>query len=243
MTLPVGANCAEILGEGCAALGIRPDEAGIDRLCRYYLELSKWGRKINLVAAAPPREQLELHFLDSLTLWPLMAELFDYGPLCQQLVASGRLRLLDIGTGAGFPGLALKCWQPEKLQVTLVEPRLKRVSFLRQVVRSLALEGVEILCRRLEPGTRLPEHFDLITSRAFTSIAPFLEICASLSPPSSSPPGGLVVCMKGPKAQEELATWRRDQPLSPFHLLTLRSFTLPFSGAQRSLLLFARRHP
>lgn len=250
------------MAEGIRCLGLPPDEAAVLRLCRYYDELGKWSRKINLVADAPRLEQLETHFLDSLTLWPLIAELLaDSGaggpppspgsanpvtlpgnaagdrlrPDLPENPAPAGLELLDIGSGAGFPGLVLKCWRPQELAVTLVEPRLKRVSFLRQVIRTLQLDGIRVLPQRLEPGEPPPGNFPLITSRAFTAIAPFLELCATLSPP-----GGRVICMKGPRAEAELAGWRREQPASPFRLEQVVRLTLPFSQAQRNLLLFRR---
>ncbi len=149
--------------------------------------------------------------------------------------------------------MVLKCWRPELLTVTLVEPRLKRVSFLRHVIRTLDLKGgIKVLPCRLEPGDRRPGlakdqeggqeggsqesgEFTLITSRACAAIAPLLNLCAPITPP-----GGLVVCMKGPRAEEELARWRLDQSLSPFLLEEVRTFSLPFSGAPRNLLVFRR---
>ena len=230
-------TCAEILAEGVRRLALDPDEVAIARLCRYYDELRKWSRRINLVAAAPRRELLETHFLDSLTLWPLLANLADL----DNVEPGDPLTLLDVGSGAGFPGLALKCWRPRALAVTLMEPRLKRVSFLRHVIRTLELkDGMRVLARRLEPGAEadpeLAGGFEVITSRAFTTIAPFLELCAPLSPP-----GGLVVCMKGPRAEAELADWQARQPHSPYCLDETADFILPFSGARRHLLVFRRR--
>ncbi|ADH86888.1 16S rRNA (guanine(527)-N(7))-methyltransferase RsmG [Desulfurivibrio alkaliphilus] len=266
----MNSGCADILAEGLQQLGLPPEPAAIARLCRYHEELLKWSRRINLVAAAPPRELLATHFLDSLTLWPLLADLpvndHRAPPLAaikpahkgtdlisvpdhpspsrlQQPALAGdcsRLSLLDVGTGAGFPGLALKCWRPEALAVTLMEPRAKRVSFLRHVIRTLKLqEGTQVLAQRLEPVTDSQEapadRFALITSRAFTAIAPFLALCAPLSPP-----GGRVICMKGPKAEAELAAWRRQQPDSPYSLEQSATFTLPFTAACRTLLVFRK---
>ncbi|MDF1613812.1 16S rRNA (guanine(527)-N(7))-methyltransferase RsmG [Desulfurivibrio dismutans] len=226
-------GCADILAVGLKRLGVPPEPAAIARLCRYHDELLKWSRRINLVAAAPPQELLATHFLDSLTLWPLLASLNNRDP-------SYRLPLLDVGSGAGFPGLALKCWRPEALAVTLMEPRLKRVSFLRHVIRTLGLhDGTVVLAQRLEPEAtddqELAGRFAVITSRAFTAIAPFLALCAPLSPA-----GGRVICMKGPRAETELAAWRQQQPDSPYCLEQTVAFTLPFSGACRNLLVFRK---
>lgn len=222
------ASWADILSEGGQRLGLALDEAAIARLGAYLGELEKWSRTFNLVAKAPEREILETHFLDSLTLLTLLPE------------PAGET-LLDVGSGAGFPGLALKLARPE-LAVTLVEPRQKRVSFLRQVIRTLGIDGIRVLAERIEPGqTTLagePCLFSLITSRAFTTIAPFLALAAPFSPP-----GGRVICMKGPKGAAEAAQWQAEQPESPYRLSETRAFTLPFSEAQRQLLVFVKNAP
>lgn len=218
-------SCTDILEEGGQRLGLALEQAALARLERYFSELRKWNQTFNLVAKAPDEELLETHFLDSLTLLALIPE------------PSGET-LLDVGSGAGFPGLALKLARPE-LDVTLVEPRQKRVSFLRQVIRTLGVEGIRVYPERLEPGQDTlggePRRFSLITSRAFTTIAPFLALAAPFSPP-----GGRVICMKGPKGETEAAQWQAEQPESPYRLVETRAFTLPFSGAQRQLLVFQK---
>ena len=217
--------CTDIMEEGGQRLGLALDQAALARLDRYFSELRKWNRTFNLVAKAPEREILETHFLDSLTLLALIPD------------PSGET-LLDVGSGAGFPGLALKLARPE-LEVALVEPRQKRVSFLRQVIRTLGVEGVRVYEERLEPGQDTlggeARRFSLITSRAFTTIAPFLALAAPFSPP-----GGRVICMKGPKGAAEAAQWQAEQPESPYRLIATRAFTLPFSGADRQLLVFEK---
>lgn len=203
------------------------------RLVSYFLELQKWNRTINLVGRAPDAEILEKHFLDGLTLLPLLAAWGYPGPL------------LDVGTGAGFPGLVLQTAAPE-LGVTLLEPRLKRVSFLKQIVRTLKLEQVTILAARLETGGRL--HYaeqnnqpllaphPVITSRAFTQIAPFLELAAPICPPA-----GRVICMKGARSGAEIDDWR-DHPTASaaFTLAEQHTFALPVSGTPRTILVFSR---
>jgi len=215
--------CREIMEKGCKALGITfSHKESIDRLVCYYTELVKWNRRMNLVSQATEQEMVESHFLDSLTLLP-------------QLDCAGRPELLDVGTGAGFPGLVLKAACPE-LVLTLVEPRAKRVTFLRHIVRSLQLENVTIIEKRLEPALvgQLPS-FPVITSRAVANISDFLELAAPFSPP-----GGTVLCMKGPKAEEEISQWQRDQPASPYTLGNIVTLTLPFSRAMRNLVIFSK---
>ncbi len=213
----------KILLDGIAALDLPVPESAVEPLCRYCDELIKWGRKINLVAKAGVEEILETHFLDSLTLLTVLPIQTD---------------LADIGTGGGFPGLVLKTARPE-LELTLVEPRQKRVSFLKHIIRTLGLSGVEILAGRLEENSNLVAGTavtaEYITSRAFTSINEFLSLTAPCSPP-----GGKVICMKGPKAEEELRIWQQEQPDSPYTLSDIKEFTLPVSKHSRSLATFIK---
>lgn len=219
-------ECRETMAMGANSLGIRLDTAGIDRLCLYFTELLKWNSTMNLVARAPDRQIIETHFLDSLTLLPLL-DGFPAPPA-----------LLDVGSGAGFPGLVVKTVRPH-LAVTLVEPRAKRVSFLKHVIRTLGLSGISVLAARLEKGTPFlggaSRQFQVITSRAFTDIARFLELAAPFSPA-----GGKVICMKGPKAEEEIETWEL-QSRGSYTLSGITDCTLPFSKATRKLVVFTRR--
>ena len=221
------AQSKEILQEGLAAMGLTLDSKTSERLVTYCDELLRWGAKINLVAQAPLREIWETHFLDSLSVLRVLPT--EDAP---------QLPLLDIGTGAGFPGLAIKAARP-KLPVLLVEPRQKRVSFLRHVIRTLGLKDIEVLCGRLEKGSaEVDGHtlsVPLITSRAFTDIGEFLLHTAAVNPT-----GGRVICMKGPRAEEEIAAWRAAQPNSPYRLQEIVELTLPFSGKVRNLVMFTK---
>jgi 16S rRNA (guanine527-N7)-methyltransferase len=217
----------KILQQGLAAMSITLDSQAQARLEDYCGELLRWSAKINLVAKAELREIWETHFLDSLTLLRVLPPL-----------GSAQLPLLDIGTGAGFPGLALKAARPE-LPVILVEPRQKRVSFLRHVIRTLGLKDIEVLCGRLEKGSAEVDGKTLavpiITSRAFTDISEFL-----LHTDVVNPTGGRVICMKGPRAEEEINAWRLAQPESPYRLQEIIELTLPFSGKVRNLVIFSK---
>ncbi|MFH1215628.1 MAG: 16S rRNA (guanine(527)-N(7))-methyltransferase RsmG [Pseudomonadota bacterium] len=211
----------DLLQEGCGKLGITLEEKATEKLDRYLHELVKWNRKMNLVSAAPTRELIESHFLDSLTLLPFLETIEN--PI-----------LLDVGTGAGFPGLVLKC-ALEQLILTLVEPREKRVVFLRHMIRHLALTHVEILAQRLEKNNEGDCQYGLITSRALSTIHEFLALVADWSPS-----GGTVICMKGPKAEDEIKEWMACSPTSPFAKKEHISFQLPFSKATRNLLIFKK---
>jgi len=211
---------------GLEVLGLPPDDAVIDRLCRFLAELQKWNRRMNLVADASPETLVETHFLDSLTLLPLIGDCLAPG-------------LMDVGSGAGFPGLVLKAARPG-LEVILVEPRQKRCAFLRQIIRTLELENIRVIETRLETDrpelAELQGKTPLLTSRALTSINSFLELATPFSAP-----GGRVICMKGRKADNETAEWREKSPASPYDLTDAITTNLPFSGTPRKLLVFTRK--
>lgn len=216
----------ELFRRGLAGLGLELAEPAIEQLSTYLAELQKWNRRINLVAQAPPETLIEIHFLDSLTLLPLVQGCPEPG-------------LLDVGSGAGFPGLVLKIACPE-LPVLLVEPRRKRAGFMRQVIRTLKLKGVTVLESRLERDnpalTGFRNAMPIITSRAFASVHLFLELAAPFCAPA-----GRVICMKGRKAVAEIAEWQQHSPASPFRLTETIETVLPFSKVPRKLLLFTKR--
>ncbi|MFH0783168.1 MAG: 16S rRNA (guanine(527)-N(7))-methyltransferase RsmG [Pseudomonadota bacterium] len=202
-----------------------PPEA-VERLTLYFNELLKWSKKVNLIAkGTDPLQIVENHFVDSLTILPLLEDIGTH--------------LLDIGSGAGFPGLVCKAARPE-LMVTLVEPRIKRASFLGYIARTLGLNGITILTCRIEDEVQLPsEHaFTHITGRAITEIGPFLGMVGRFAAM-----GPQVICMKGPKWREELDAAKEILSHSPYRLSKVVEHTLPRSGAKRSLLLFESNYP
>jgi len=208
--------------DGCDALGLpKLDDDALNRLLVYFKELKHWSRRINLIARkATDNEILEKHFLDSLTLLPLLE--------------GKNPHLLDIGTGAGFPGLVCKAAKPE-LRLTLVEPRHKRVAFLSHISRSLQLSQIFILDCRVEDEEMLQTDSDFthITSRAVNEVKLFLDMSSRFIKP-----GVKVICMKGPKWEEELAGWQNTQSPAPFSLHSKVEYTLPHFQANRTLLVF-----
>lgn len=220
--LPENYGANELFRQGCNTLKLSLSTDIIDKFIVYLSELQKWNKKINLIGKAPERDIIEKHFFDSLLLLP-------------HLKKSHELKLLDVGSGAGFPGLIVKAACPSLL-LTLAEPRQKRVSFLRHIIRTLQLQHVEIIDSRIEPGKEQQKNtFPLITSRALSTIAEFLELIRHYS---SS--GGLVLCMKGPKAEEEINQWQKASPQSPFTLVDSSQYRLPFSGDIRNIVTFRK---
>jgi 16S rRNA (guanine527-N7)-methyltransferase len=214
-------------GFGLMGLSLDNEPEALARLSLYFAELKKWNRKVNLVARSLGDQQiLENHFLDSLTLLALLP------PEIQT-----QETILDVGTGAGFPGLVLKAACPT-LSVTLMEPRKNRFFFLKHIARILQLKGVEILDARLEEKGQAKEladrKFSLITSRAFTDTWRFI----SLTGPYLHK-GGRIVLMKGPGAVQELDEAVKGDMEENFYVSEVKKLYLPFSRRER--LLFSIR--
>ena len=205
------------LEQGAALLGVALTPAAFERLGRYQAELMKWNRRINLIARETTESQvIENHLLDSLTLMPLLTQ------------ADGQpVHLLDVGTGAGFPGLVLACALPEIL-VTLMEPRQKRVTFLRHVARLLNLDNVRIVAGRIEQcAAGVQGRFTHITSRAVAEPAVFLPMVRDLAGS-----GTRVILML---ARQEMLAGIEQLPSGGWQIERTLAFILPFSQAPRLL--------
>jgi 16S rRNA (guanine527-N7)-methyltransferase len=152
--------------EGLHRPGLTLSEEQREQFVRYREELLDWNTRVNLTAITNPEEVQVKHFLDSLSL------LLVYD--------KPQTRLLDIGTGAGFPGLALKIVRPE-WQVVLLEATGKKVTFLRHVIDTLHLTGVEVVHGRAEELAHKPQYratFDVVTARAVAALPTLLEYSA-----------------------------------------------------------------
>ena len=170
----------------CAALGIALTGPMLDTLDQYAEILVEYNQKVNLTAITDPEGIEDKHFADSL----LLANLPE---------TAGKL--VDVGTGAGFPGVVAKIFKPE-LQLTLMEPTGKRVEFLKYVCAQLGLSGVEFAKERAEEAARKVwrEQFDVATARGVAALPMLSEYCLPLVKV-----GGVFLAMKGPGAAEELA--------------------------------------
>lgn len=146
----------EVLQVGTKELGIPLQDAQVQAFGFYLRELTAWNRRINLTAIRADREILVKHFLDSLAYSKVLLP-----------VQAGSL-LLDIGSGAGFPGLPLKIFLPDLL-VTLLEPSIKKTAFLRHLVGSLGLDQAEVVSQRIEEFAKDPNRhraYDWVVTRA-----------------------------------------------------------------------------
>ncbi|HEY5002660.1 MAG TPA: 16S rRNA (guanine(527)-N(7))-methyltransferase RsmG [Ktedonobacteraceae bacterium] len=177
---------------GLSQLSLTMSDQQLAQFLRYQQELLDWNTRFNLTAITDPEDVQIKHFLDSLSL----------------LAAYDRpqVDLLDIGSGAGFPGLALKIVRPE-WNVTLLEATGKKVTFLRHVIETLQLEGIIAVQGRAEELAHQEAYrakFDLVTARAVASLSALLEYSA----PYCRVGGSIVLPKKGDMV-DELARGRR----------------------------------
>lgn len=224
MKTPGAEKAEQLLRTGLDRLGVSLTDRSIADLMRYGQELIKWNGKMNLVAKKTTLEEaVEIHFLDSLTLLPVL----------QAYAPAGNL--LDVGAGAGFPGLVIKAACPDR-SVTLLEPRLKRVSFLNHIIRLLRLEDVLALPHRTDDAEAFSAApFAVITSRAVADVASFLDMVQNLATPET-----LVACMQGASGQEQ---WEEAKDNRVFDRVAIEQVRLPFSPAGRAILLFRKKGP
>lgn len=207
------------LAEGAKALGLALPEGLEGPLFQLMGELLKWNAKVNLTAITAPEEVLEKHFLDSLAVLPEVA---------------GVASLMDLGAGAGFPGLPLKLAQPS-LAVTLVDAVGKKVAFIKAAAGALRLSEVRGVHARAEghPEAEGLPRAEVLIARAFRDLPDWLDLA-----PAYVAPGGRVVAMLGKNASDaELAQAAGARGL---RVVSARSYRLPFSGAERQVAVFAK---
>ena len=154
---------------GAAKLGIKIDSGQVEQFELYYRELIEWNKKTNLTAITDYVSVQVKHFLDSLTVTLALSE---------EELASPDFKIVDVGTGAGFPGLPLKILFPQP-RLVLIEPTTKKTAFLHHIVHKLELQSVEVLNSRAEEAAHLPayrEQFDLVLSRAVALLPTLVEL-------------------------------------------------------------------
>lgn len=196
-------------------------ERQMEQFYRYCEMLTEWNKVMNLTAITEMEEVVTKHFVDSLSLGEAVPDLAGHG-----------WRVMDVGTGAGFPGIPLKIAYPE-LKITLLDSLNKRIKFLDAVAEELQLEGVETIHGRAEDFGRdrkYREQYDLCVSRAVANLATLSEYCLPFVKV-----GGMFVSYKSGKVQEEASAAERAVKLLGGKMENICCFELAQTDMGRSL--------
>jgi 16S rRNA (guanine527-N7)-methyltransferase len=214
-TLVAGRAQAELdrrLANGAAEIGLSLGRGERDKLLEYLALLEKWNQVYNLTAIRGREKMVSGHLLDCLAVIPYVTG----------------ARVLDAGSGAGFPGIPIALARPD-IQVVLLDSNHKKAAFLTQAVADLQLNNATVVCERVETWLA-GEKFDCIISRAFAEIAEFIALTGHLLAP-----GGVFAAMKGVHPYEEIERLPAD-----FRVRQVHAFAVPGLGAERHLVMIER---
>lgn len=203
------------LQQGCSALGLDVSEKDLAKLISYVALIDKWNKAFNLTSVRDPKEMISRHILDSLAILPYL---------------EGK-SLLDVGTGAGLPGIPVAIIKPE-MAVSLLDSNSKKTRFLQQVKAELALDNVTVIHSRVEQAD-LPK-FDLVTARAFSTIDDIIDLAGR-----HCDDAGCLVLMKGVYPEEELQAVT-GEAIGGFSLQDIKSLDVPDCDGQRHLVRLIR---
>ena len=213
-----------ILESGFEELGLDVDEQALSRYRTYYEYLEEINKVMNLTAISGEEDVARLHFLDC-------------AALAAQLPMEGR-RLIDVGTGAGFPGLALKIACPG-ISLTLLDSLDKRVNFLKSCCEKLGFEDVAALHARAEDAPKeLRESFDIAGSRAVARLNLLSELCLPFVKV-----GGYFAAMKGPDCEEEINEAKRGIAMLGGKIEKKLDYTVPGTDIVHSIVLIKKVKP
>ncbi len=216
-------DLAELLAGASAFTGLVPGKREIALFESYRKEILFWNNKMNLVSVKSPLDLPVKHFLDSLTAAPCLPR--------------NDVTLLDIGAGAGFPGIPLKICMGA-LKLYLLESQRKKASFLKHIVRKLELRDATVLHGRAEDLIRegsYRDFFDTVISRATVKLPELLEMAGHFLSP-----GGMLIAMKGAVVGKELQDVLDSLPSNRMVFLGIRELILPVTAARRKLVLFKK---
>jgi 16S rRNA (guanine527-N7)-methyltransferase len=202
-------NAPQPLRRGLLALGVGLNDDQVVSLERYLALLEKWNRVYNLTAIREPERMVTHHLLDSLAILPHV-----HGP-----------SVLDVGSGAGLPGIPLAIAAPG-LAVTLLDSNHKKAAFLQQAVAELALANATVVTARVE-AWQTEARFDTIVSRAFADLGEFVSGAARLLAP-----GGIIAAMKGVHPHDEI-----ERLPAGFRVREVLKLDVPLLDAERHLVL------
>lgn len=208
----------EILQNGFDQMGILWDDEKISRLEKYAELLVEWNEKMNLTAITDMEGIAVKHFLDSAS-----------------ALTTGKIKgkVIDVGTGAGFPGVVLKIMKPE-IKLTLLDSLNKRLVFLKEVLDTLGIDDVELIHSRAEDGahkTGYRENYDVAVSRAVAALPLLSELCLGYVKPKGS-----FIALKGPAAPEEARDAKRAIYILGGEIEKIEDAHVPYSDMDHKII-------
>ena len=215
----------EILKNGAAAFGAVLDNTALDRFNKYAERLIETNQHLNLTAITEPDEVVTKHFLDSLS-------------ILRFITPKANVKLIDIGTGAGFPGTSLLIARPD-LQVTLLDSTKKKLYFIEETLAEIGLSAEFLHSRAEEAGQRSEyrEQFDFATARAVANLRELCEYCLPFVKL-----GGTFIAMKSQKTEEELEGARNAIHLLGGKIEAVHTFSLADAGERTIILIKKLSH-
>ncbi|WFD10281.1 16S rRNA (guanine(527)-N(7))-methyltransferase RsmG [Tepidibacter hydrothermalis] len=213
-----------IIKDGLKQMNIDISEVNIDKFEKYKDILLEWNQNINLTAIEDEKEIYIKHFIDSLA-----------------CINSGYIKendkIIDVGTGAGFPGIPLRVCM-ESLNLTLLDSLNKRINFLKEVCNNLELDNVEFVHGRAEDFGKdedYREQYDIATARAVASLPVLLEYCTPFIKV-----GGYFVCLKGPYLNEELKEAKKAIDVLGLEFVEKIDVDLPFTDIKHNIVILKK---
>ena len=215
----------KLLEKGLIELGIKYSTDTISKFSLYLKELHEWNEKVNLTGIMDENEIIKKHFLDSLSC--VLA--------CHNF--SGKSGI-DVGTGAGFPGLPLKICFPD-FKITLLDSSNKKIKFLEHIVNLLELSRVEILHGRAEDFARgsYREKYDIVLARAIAKLPILIEICLPFTKT-----GGILLAQKA-ELKEEINNSQKILELVAGKIKEIKEIKVPFLDAKRNIVIIEKEKP
>lgn len=223
------------LNKDLSAWGVTLDDETLAKFYRYYELLIEWNEKMNLTAITDFDEVLKKHFLDSISIVLFMKQKGILGDtITKEDFEKVNLSMIDVGTGAGFPGIPIAICFPN-MKITLMDSLNKRINFLGEVISELGLTNCVAIHSRAEElgktNSEYREHYDLVVSRAVANISTLSEYCIPFVKI-----GGYFVSYKSEKLDEELASGGKAIDILGGKIDEVISFDLPDTDMKRNLL-------
>ncbi len=202
---------------------IKFTEEQLQKFYKYMNMLIEWNKKINLTAIIEPKEIILKHFIDSLTILKYVND---------------NEKMLDVGTGAGFPGIPIKIMN-SNIEITLLDSLNKRINFLNEVINKLELKNISAIHSRIEDygkNNKYREKYDIVTSRAVANLATLSEYMLPMLKIK-----GKSICMKGSDIKEEVKNSKRAIDILGGEIVNIEELVLPKSDNRRNLIIIEKK--